>query len=51
MHISRDLVRKFQQAYGRKYQEDISEEDAERDLKNLAELVRLITNKEVNDEK
>ena len=50
MFISEKLVRRFQQLYSQKFQEEISAEQAEQDLIGLAELVRITIKKEVKDE-
>ena len=42
MHVSEKLVRAFQEAHERKFGQSISAEEAERDLSDLAELVRII---------
>lgn len=43
------LIRIFREMHRRKFGGDISAKDAERDLSNLMELIRLIT-KEKNDD-
>ena len=43
MIISKRLVKKYQEEHRRKFGSDISAKDAERELINLKELVRLIT--------
>lgn len=42
MIISERLVRRYQQTYKRKFGEDISAKEAERELFDLAELIRII---------
>ena len=42
MRISEKLVRAFQEAHECKFSQNISAEEAERDLSDLAELVRII---------
>ena len=42
MRMSEKLVRAFQETYERKFGQSISAEEAERDLSDLAELVRII---------
>lgn len=43
MLISKRLVRMYQNEYKRKFNADISEKDAERELFDLATLVKFIT--------
>lgn len=42
MTLSKNLVRRYQNAYKRKFNEDISEKEAEKELFDIATLIKFI---------
>lgn len=45
MRISPDLVRRYQETHKRKYNEDIPAKEAEKNLGDLKDLIRLVIQK------
>ena len=51
MHLSKKLTEEFRETHRQKFGVGITEKEAERDLSNLADLVRTILNNKVKEKK